>query len=69
MKVILLAAGSGTRLGHYTKEIPKALVDINGQSILERQITLFRDLSISDITIVTGPHSEKFNIKKCWIYL
>lgn len=63
MKVILLAAGSGTRLGHYTKEIPKALVDINGQSILKRLVTLYRDLGVSDITIVTGPYSEKFNIK------
>jgi len=63
MKVIFLAAGLGLRLGHYTKELPKALVDINGKSILERQITLFRDLGISDITIVIGPHSEKFNIK------
>ena len=42
MKVIILAAGRGTRLGHYTKEIPKALVDINGKSIIERQIELFR---------------------------
>lgn len=63
MKVIFLAAGLGLRLGHYTKELPKALVDVNGKSILERQITLFRDLGISDITIVIGPHSEKFNIK------
>ena len=29
MKVIILAAGRGSRLGNYTKELPKALVDIN----------------------------------------
>ena len=40
MKAIILAAGRGTRLGHYTKEIPKGLVDINGKSIIERQIEL-----------------------------
>ena len=42
MKVIILAAGRGKRLGHYTKEIPKPLIDINGKSIIERQIELFK---------------------------
>jgi len=60
MKAIFLAAGSGTRLGHYTKEIPKALVDINGQSILERQINLLKKNNITDIVIVRGYKKEKF---------
>jgi len=60
MKAIFLAAGSGIRLDHYTKEIPKALVDINGQSILERQINLLKKNNITDIAIVRGYKKEKF---------
>ena len=63
MKVIFLAAGSATRLGHYTREIPKALVKINGKSILERQISLFKKYGILDVTIITGPYHNKFNFK------
>ena len=34
MKVFILAAGMGTRLGAYTKEIPKCLVKINGLPLI-----------------------------------
>jgi len=61
MKVIIIAAGSATRLGDNTKEIPKGLLDINGKSILERQMTLFRKFGITDISIITGLHKEKFD--------
>ena len=61
-KVIILAAGRGTRLGHHTKEIPKGLVDVNGKSIIERQIELFEKNGITDIVIVRGYKKEKF----CW---
>ena len=63
MKAILLAAGTGKRLGNLTKDLPKALVDINGKSLLERQIIALRKNSINDILVVTGPNKAKFNIK------
>ena len=62
MKVIIIAAGQGTRLGNLTKELPKPLLDINGKSILERQIELFHKFGIKDIIIVRGPHKEKFHL-------
>ena len=62
MKVIILAAGRGTRLGYHTKEIPKGLVDVNGKSIIERQIELFKKNGITEIVIVRGYKREKF----CW---
>ncbi len=35
MKAMIMAAGRGTRLGEITNSIPKALIDINGKSILQ----------------------------------
>lgn len=60
MKVIFLAAGYGSRL---KQDIPKPLVDINGSSILQRQILLFQKFGIDDIVIIVGPEKEKFNLK------
>ncbi len=64
MKVIIIAAGSAKRFGSQTKEIPKGLLDINGKSILERQIDILNNNNIEEIIIITGPHKEKFNFDK-----
>ena len=61
MKAILIAAGEGSRMGALTKNLPKPLVDVNGSSIIERQLALLRKNSILDIVIITGPYSEKFD--------
>ena len=52
MKAIILAAGVGSRLGDLTKELPKPLIDVNGKSIIERQISSFRKAGIDDIVLV-----------------
>jgi len=59
MRAIILAAGSGSRLGQHTLDIPKALVDINGKSILERQISLLKKQGVDEISVVTGYKKEK----------
>ena len=66
MKAIFIAAGEGSRMGELTIDTPKPLIDVNGSSILERQITLLDKFGIDDITVITGPFSEKYkfhNIK------
>ncbi len=63
MKAIILSAGIGSRCGELTKDIPKALLDINGHSILERQISVLRKLGISDINVIIGPYTEKFTFE------
>lgn len=60
MKVIILAAGQGTRLRPLTDDKPKCMVEVNGKSILERQLDTMRSCGIreEDITIVTGYRSD-----------
>jgi NDP-sugar pyrophosphorylase family protein len=38
MKAMIFAAGMGKRLGSITKNLPKALVDINGKTVLQRAV-------------------------------
>ena len=64
MKAIIIAAGHGTRLGNHTKKTPKALLDINGKSILKRQTELLQANGITEIVVVTGPNQEKLLDKK-----
>ena len=45
MQVVILAGGLGTRLGEYTKKIPKPMVKINGVPILQRIINFYYDKS------------------------
>ena len=63
MRAIILAAGEGSRMGKLTQNIPKPLVNVNGKSIIERQLSSLKQNGILDIIIVTGPYHEKFNFK------
>ncbi len=59
MKAIIVAAGMGRRLRPYTDDRPKCLVEINGRSILERQLDAYRAAGIDDISIVRGYMKER----------
>lgn len=53
MKAIILAAGKGTRLDGAAVK-PKCLVEIGGETLLQRQIGALRDAGIKQIIIVVG---------------
>ena len=63
MKVIIIAAGSSTRLSNEIYNVPKGLLKINDKSIIEIQLELFQKNQLSDITIITGPNKQKFELK------
>ena len=62
LKVIILAAGQGERLRPLTENIPKCMVNFLGKSILERQIDIFQNLGINDISVVAGYCADKVNL-------
>ena len=63
MKSIIIAAGKGSRIPEFTKDIPKSLIKINNKSLLKRQIDQMRNFKIKHIAIVKGYKSNKINFE------
>lgn len=51
MKGMILAAGLGTRLKPFTNKHPKALAEINGKTLLQRNIEYLRSFGITDVIV------------------
>ena len=62
MKAIILAAGMGTRLGKYTENLPKCMLDFNGETLIKRQIQTLNSAGITDIVVVGGYMFEKMKL-------
>ena len=59
MKVLILAAGRGTRISRYLSGKPKCTVDIGGgQCLIEYTIDLLHSRGIQDIGIVLGYEAQ-----------
>lgn len=60
MKVIILAAGKGSRLGDYIQDKPKCLLPFGEETILSRQIRILSLVGIKkeDVYVVTGYKAE-----------
>ena len=54
MKVLILAAGEGTRLKSHTAHIPKPLVPLKGKPIIIHIIEACKKAGLSEFVIVTG---------------
>lgn len=59
MKAMILAAGLGTRLRPLTDNRPKALVEINGRTLLEITIARLRELGVREIIVNVHHYAEQ----------
>lgn len=59
-RAIILAAGICTRMVPINTSIPKALLNVNGDIIIEKQINYLNSVGISEIYVVVGYMKEKF---------
>jgi len=58
MKAVILAAGVGKRLAAITKEHPKCLIELGGQSLLTRYLDALLEAGIKTAALVVGHKQE-----------
>ncbi len=59
-RAVILAAGFGMRMVPINTTTPKALLEVNGEVLIERQIRQLHEAGIKDITVVIGFMMESF---------
>lgn len=57
---IIMAAGTASRFAPLSYEKPKALIEVRGEVLIERQIKQLREAGIKEIVVVTGYMAEQF---------
>lgn len=77
MKAIILAAGMGSRLKELTSNIPKCMIEVNGESLIKRLLKILIKYKVNDVVLVVGYKSEvlidyisklELDIKVTYIY-
>jgi choline kinase len=63
LTAIILAAGVGSRLRPLTADRPKCLLDVGGQTLLERQLEALRQAGVLDVAIVTGYRGDQIRAR------
>lgn len=61
---IILSAGMSTRFVPLSYEIPKGLLPVQGEPLIERQINQLKEKGINEIIVVVGYMKEKFEYLK-----
>jgi choline kinase len=59
MRVVILAAGKGTRLSGTVGNTPKCLLRVGEKTLIERQIDAFRALGLTDIVVIVGCQPDR----------
>jgi L-glutamine-phosphate cytidylyltransferase len=65
MRAIIIAAGMGRRLVPHTNDRPKCMVDIRGQTILERQAEAYRASGVDELHVVRGYCADSVKLAGC----
>lgn len=56
-----MAAGRGVRMGPRGQSIPKGFIEVGGQFLVERSLSLLARAGIRHVTIVTGHLAERYD--------
>lgn len=59
-RAVILAAGFGMRMVPINTEIPKGLLEVNGEPLIERIIKQLHEVGIKEIYVVVGFMKEKY---------
>ena len=62
-QILIVAAGLGSRLKGHTENLPKCMLDFGGKTLLERQLSVYRNCGIDNISLVRGYKKNKINYK------
>lgn len=54
MQAIILAAGMGKRLGEYTHDNTKCMLEVNGARLIDRALAALKEVAVSRIVLVIG---------------
>lgn len=57
---VIMAAGTASRFAPLSFEKPKALIEVKGEVLIERQIRQLKEAGVPEIYIVVGYMSDKF---------
>jgi N-acetyl-alpha-D-muramate 1-phosphate uridylyltransferase len=60
MKAMILCAGRGTRMGELTKNTPKPLLSVGGQSLIERRIVQLAAAGVVEIVVNLHYFEDQF---------
>jgi len=63
VKAIIMAAGIGSRIHGVIGEKPKCLIEVNGQTLIERTVKLLQERGVSDVAVITGYKSDLIHEK------
>jgi adenylyl-sulfate kinase len=69
VKAIIVAAGMGNRMNHFTKEKPKCMLEVGGKTILDRLLDNLLNCGISNINVVVGYKKEHFDDDRYQCYV
>ena len=62
-KCLIVAAGLGSRLKGHTEENPKCMLDFGGKTLLQRQLSSYKENGIEDVSLVRGYKKNKIKYK------
>lgn len=54
MKVLIMAAGKGTRISRHIHGKPKCCIEFEGEAIIHRTVRILTEMKVGEIGIVTG---------------